>query len=95
MPTKAEKGLNFLSIHPNGRSTTTADFDDDNSKTEQYQKGDKLIEFLRNDEELIALRKKWSEKKKSAFPPYNYDEYAGISGYKNTIKEMLEDYNIE
>lgn len=48
-----------------------------------------LIEFLRNDEELKSYRAEWKRKMKEPFPAFNYDEYAGIDGYKQAIKEKL------
>ena len=34
-----------------------------------------LMEYLRTDEELKEYRRKWKEKLKEPFPPYNYDEF--------------------
>lgn len=50
----------------------------------------KLMEYLRIDEELKQFREKWKEKFEQPFPPYNYDEYAGIDDYKKKIREALE-----
>lgn len=46
-----------------------------------------IIELLRSDEELDELRKVWKEKKLEPLPPFNFDEYSGITDYKNKIKK--------
>lgn len=50
----------------------------------------KIMGFLRTDEELKDLRKRWYKKTEKSFPPYNTDEYNGILDYKEKIKEKLE-----
>ncbi|MEI3190384.1 MAG: hypothetical protein V8S38_12380 [Lachnospiraceae bacterium] len=50
-----------------------------------------LMEYLRTDEELKEYRRKWKEKLKEPFPPYNYDEFKGIDAYKEFIKKKLEE----
>jgi hypothetical protein len=50
-----------------------------------------LMEFLRNDAELKQLREEWKKQSGSNFPPYNYDEYAGIDDYKQKIRKELEE----
>ena len=50
----------------------------------------KLMEVLRNDQELQKMRKEWKERTSCPFPPYNYDEYGGIEDYKNKIRERLK-----
>lgn len=49
-----------------------------------------LMECLRNDAELKQLRMEWKKQHGSNFPPYNYDEYAGIDDYKQKIRKELE-----
>lgn len=48
-----------------------------------------IIQYLRNDEELKALRLKWKEVFGAPFPPYNYDEYNGVEEYKSCIRKEL------
>jgi len=51
----------------------------------------KLINYLRNDEELQQLRKQWKKVfPTEGFPPFNYDCYGGIDDYKQQIKEAIE-----
>ena len=50
-----------------------------------------LMEYLRNDKELQALREEWQKSSNDSFPPYNTDEYNGITDYKNKIKERLHE----
>ena len=47
------------------------------------------MEYLKADEELKRLREEWKKRFSTPFPPYNYDEYAGIDDYKEKIKEEL------
>nr|DAL80856.1 MAG TPA: hypothetical protein [Caudoviricetes sp.] len=49
-----------------------------------------LLQYLKLDEELKELRLKWKEAYSTPFPPYNWDEYAGIEDYKNQIREKLK-----
>ena len=49
------------------------------------------MEYPRTDEELKEYRRKWKEKLKEPFPPYNYDEFKGIDAYKEFIKKKLEE----
>ena len=49
-----------------------------------------LLQYLKLDEELKELRLKWKEAYGTPFPPYNWDEYAGIEDYKNQIREKLK-----
>lgn len=50
----------------------------------------KMLECLRNDEELRQLREAWGKRFEQPFPPWNYDCYRGIDDYKQKIKEALE-----
>lgn len=50
----------------------------------------KMLEYLRNDEELGKYRKDWEKKFGQPFPPWNYDSYRGVDDYKQRIKEALE-----
>lgn len=56
---------------------------------ESHVQDNKLMDFLRTDKELKELRQEWEKKKVKAFPPYNTDEYNGITDYKNKIREQL------
>lgn len=49
-----------------------------------------IMHYLKTDKELLEMRKKWKESGiEEAFPPFNYDEYDGIDGYKETIRKQL------
>ena len=50
-----------------------------------------LIQYLKTDDELKNLRAKWKETFATPFPPYNWDEYAGIEDYKSQIQKKLKD----
>ena len=50
-----------------------------------------LMEFLRTDKELQSLHEEWNKKVIGPFPPYNTDEYSGISDYKDKVKRKLID----
>lgn len=51
----------------------------------------KLLETLKKDVEIQAMKKEWKERKPSIpFPGYNYDEYGGIDDYKKKIRESLD-----
>ena len=49
------------------------------------------MKMLRTDKELLAMREEWKKKKRTPFPPYNYDEYAGIDDYKQKIRRRLDE----
>lgn len=48
-----------------------------------------LIEYLRQDKELIQMRKEWKEKTNDSFPLFNNDEFGDIESYKAAIRNML------
>lgn len=50
----------------------------------------RLIQFLKNDEEIKALRIAWQKVYDTPFPPYNWDEYNGIEDYKGKIRDKIE-----
>lgn len=50
----------------------------------------KLIQFLKNDEEIKELRIAWKKVYSAPFPPYNWDEYNGVEEYKEKIREKIE-----
>lgn len=52
-----------------------------------------LIKYLKEDKDLIEMRKEWKEKFKEPFPPFNNDEYMGIDSYKEEIRELLDAEN--
>ena len=49
-----------------------------------------LMEYLRTDEELKEYRRKWKEKLKEPFPPYNYDEFKGLKIDQEVLKHMAK-----
>lgn len=49
-----------------------------------------LIQYLKNDEEIKALRTAWKKVYDTPFPPYNWDEYNGIEDYKKKIRDKIE-----
>lgn len=49
-----------------------------------------LIQYLKNDEEIKALRIAWQKVYDTPFPPYNWDEYNGIEDYKGKIRDKIE-----
>jgi hypothetical protein len=49
-----------------------------------------LMQYLKTDEELKELRLEWKEIRHTPFPPYNWDEYAGIEDYKSQIRKKLK-----
>ena len=49
-----------------------------------------LIQYLKTDDEMKNLRAKWKETFVTPFPPYNWDEYNGIEGYKEKIRNKLK-----
>lgn len=49
-----------------------------------------LMEYLKTDKELKELRSKWKATQRTPFPPYNWDEYAGIEDYKSQIRKKLK-----
>lgn len=51
---------------------------------------EKMLGYLRDDEDLKQYRKEWGEKFEQPFPPWNYDCYMGIDDYKQKIREALE-----
>ena len=52
-----------------------------------------IMNFLKTDKELQDMRKRWKELEiEEPFPPFNYDEYNGTSGYKEAIRKRLIDY---
>ncbi len=54
------------------------------------------MNYLKTDKELSALRKEWKELGiKASFPPFNYDEYNGLDGYKEAIRTLLNGYREE
>ena len=51
----------------------------------------KLMNYLRNDEELQQLRKQWKKVfPTKGFPPFNFDCYSCPNDYKQQIKEAIE-----
>ena len=53
----------------------------------------KIMQRLRTDEELKAMRAEWKRKRNEIgdeFPPYNLDEYGGIEDYKQQIRKRLD-----
>lgn len=57
--------------------------------------GSGIMEYLMTDSELLEMRKEWKELGiASPFPPFNYDEFDGLDGYKETIRERLNSYRI-
>ncbi len=52
-----------------------------------------LIQYLKTDDEMKNLRAKWKETFATPFPPYNWDEYAGIEDYKSQIQKKLKRYH--
>lgn len=52
-----------------------------------------IMNYLMKDEELCNMRRKWKILGVGKpFPPYNYDEYNGVTDYKNTVRKILESY---
>ena len=47
------------------------------------------MRYLKTDKELKELRSKWKEVYNVPFPPYNWDEYAGIDDYKDKIRKLI------
>lgn len=55
--------------------------------------GSGIMEYLMTDDELQEMRKEWKELGiGTPFPPFNYDEFDGLDGYKETIRERLNSY---
>lgn len=50
----------------------------------------KILDAIRDDEELNKFRQEWKEKFTQPFPPWNYDQYGGIDDYKQKIREALD-----
>lgn len=50
----------------------------------------KMLEVIRNDEEIQQLCQEWEEKFTDPFPPWNYDCFGGIDDYKHRIRKALE-----
>ena len=52
-----------------------------------------IMNYLKTDAELLAMRKLWKELGiDSPFPPFNYDEYNGTDGYKETLRKLIDDH---
>ncbi len=49
----------------------------------------KILEAIKNDEEVQQFRQEWKEKFSSPFPSWNYDCFGGIEEYKRRIHEAL------
>ena len=49
----------------------------------------KIVEVIKNDEEIQQLRQEWKEKFVDAFPLWNYDCFGGLDDYKRRIKRAL------
>ena len=53
-----------------------------------------VMSYLMTNEELLAMREEWKASGiGKAFPPFNYDEYNGMEGYKKKIRELLDAYD--
>ena len=53
-----------------------------------------IMNYLRTDKELSAMRKEWKESGiEGTFPPFNFDEYNGLEEYKSAVRTLLNDYH--
>ncbi len=49
-----------------------------------------IIDLLREDKEITAMRKEWVENYKKSFLLFNFDEFSSIDEYKERLKSELD-----
>ncbi|CCL06421.1 TPA: hypothetical protein SOL98_001200 [Clostridioides difficile] len=49
-----------------------------------------IMKRLRNDKELLELRRLYKEKYNENAPGFNYDEYSSYDEYKEKLKELIQ-----
>ena len=54
-------------------------------------KQNQIMRMLRNDKELLELRKRYKECYNENAPGFNQDEYSSYEEYKNELRNLLKE----